>query len=405
MLPPGYPRRLFALLVVATLFEGFDTKLASLVLPLLGREFGVGPQQLGAMLSFTGFGMLAASALLPAADRFGRRPLFLFALGGFAVLTLATAAANGLVAFAALQFGARMLLVTELALAYVMLGEELPAASRGRANALLGAFASVGASLPAFFLAPLESVGLGWRGLFALGALPLLLLPLAFRWLREPPVSAASLAAGPPRWRALLAPGLRGRLVDVSALWWTVSFWSATALYFFTYYAFEERGWTAQHLQWLPLGTLPVGFVGYWGAGWVMDRVGRRPAASLYLVGAAVATLVCFQATRDAWIYAAYFALIGLGGLWTIAATLTTELFPTALRATAMGVANHAVGRTGLILGPLVAGALAERMGSTGAAISLLAGLNLVCLPLLWGLLPETRDVELERAGLQPEGS
>ena len=33
---------------VATLFEGFDTKLASLVLPVIGREFGAGREALGA---------------------------------------------------------------------------------------------------------------------------------------------------------------------------------------------------------------------------------------------------------------------------------------------------------------------------------------------------------------------
>lgn len=399
MLPAGYPRRLFALLVIATLFEGFDTKLASLVLPLLGREFGAGPRELGAMLSFTGFGMLAAAALLPLADRFGRRPLFLAAVAGFAALTLATAAAPSLEVFAALQFGARLLLVTELALAYVMLGEELPPEQRARANGLLGAFASVGASLPALFLAPLEAWGLGWRGLFALGALPLLLWPVYAKVLREPPLARAGLEAERPGWRELLAPGLRRRLLGASALWFTLSFWSATALYFFTWYAFEERGWTAAHLQLLPLGTLPVGFAGYWGAGWLADRFGRRPAVTLYLLGAAAATALCFQSEGDGWIYGAYFALIGLGGLWTLAATLTTELFPTALRATAMGLTNHLVGRLGLVLGPWAAGALAERLGSTGDAVTVLAVVNLLCIPLVWGLLPETRAVDLRRAG------
>ena len=38
---------LFALLAVASFFEGFDTMLASLVLPNLGREFGAGPAELG----------------------------------------------------------------------------------------------------------------------------------------------------------------------------------------------------------------------------------------------------------------------------------------------------------------------------------------------------------------------
>jgi putative MFS transporter len=142
-----------------------------------------------------------------------------------------------------------------------------------------------------------------------------------------------------------------------------------------------------------------VGFAGYWAAGWLADRFGRRPAATLYLLGAAAATALCFQSRGEAWIYGAYFALVGLGGLWTLAATLTTELFPTPLRATAMGLTNHGVGRIGLVLGPWAAGALAERLGSTGDAVTALAAVNLLCIPLLWTLLPETRGTNLERVG------
>ncbi len=398
-----YQKKLFALLAVATFFEGFDTKLASLVLPMLGRDFDAGPQELGAVLSISGVGMMAAFAVIRLADRVGRRPVLLAAVGGFALLTLATAFASSVATFTALQFGARLLLVTELALAYVLLGEEFPSALRGRAIALLGAFASVGASLPAFFLAPLEDWGIGWRGLFAAGALPLLLLPVYARVLREPALFTARREVAPTGWRAewrawgaLVSPALRRRTLGVSALWWTVNFWSATALFFFTLYAFEERGWTAADLQWLPLGTIPIGFIGYAAAGFAMDRVGRRPTASLYLVGGTLAAAFCFQATRDAWIYAGYFALIGLGGLWTIASTLTTELFPTPLRATAMGLANNLIGRTGLIVGPAVAGALAEHTGSTGDAVTRLALVNLFCVPLVWWCLPETRGIDLE---------
>jgi putative MFS transporter len=206
--------------------------------------------------------------------------------------------------------------------------------------------------------------------------------------------AASSWRAELRAWGQLFAPALRGRLAAVSALWWSVNFWSATALYFFTLYAFEERGWTAAHLQRLPIGTIPIGFAGYFAAGWIMDRFGRRAAATLYLAGGTAAAALCFQSTSHAIIAAGYTALVGLGGLWTIAATITTELFPTALRATAIGLANNLIGRTGLIVGPIAAGSLAEALGSTGDAVTWLACANLLCIPVVW-LLPETRDVRI----------
>src|SRR5262249_15188820 len=155
-----------------------------------------------------------------------------------------TAFAPSLAAFTALQIAARLLMVTELALAYLILTEALAPDARGRANGLLGAFASLGASIPALLLAPLEEACPGWRGLFALGALPLALFPLYVRGVRETPVFARAGIAARTSLReelraiaALAARGERARLAGVTALWVTVSFWSGTALYFFVYFA------------------------------------------------------------------------------------------------------------------------------------------------------------------------
>jgi len=401
LLPTAYHRLLFALLAVCTLFEGFDTKLASLVLPVIGREFGAGPEELGDALAASSLGMLAAFLVMRVADRVGRRPVFLAAVAGYAALTLATAFARSLAWFTALQAAARLLMVVELALAYLILSEELAPEARGRANGLLGAFASVGASIPALLLAPLDEAGVGWRGLFAAGALPLLLLPVYAKSLRETPAFASAAAARPGlagelrALRELAGRGRRARFAGITALWVTVSFWSGSALYFFTYFVFEERGWTARDLQWLTLGTIPTGFAGYWLAGWLMDRFGRRAAAVAYLLLASLATAACFQSDSSRAIAAAYWALIGLGGLWTIASTITAELYPTELRAAALGITNHLLGRVGLVLGPLATGRLAVALGSTGDAVTWLALVNLACVPIFLALVPETRGTVL----------
>ena len=52
------------------------------------------------------------------------------------------------------------------------------------------------------------------------------------------------------------------------------------------------------------------------------------------------------------------------------------------------------------MLGPLCAGALAEAIGAS-AAVSLLVLVNLLCIPVIWLLLPETRGISL--TGARPE--
>jgi putative MFS transporter len=141
----------------------------------------------------------------------------------------------------------------------------------------------------------------------------------------------------------------------------------------------------------LPRGTILAGIAGYLLAGFAMDRIGRRATAMLYLAGSALATIAAYQASEYALVFAAYCAVTALGGAWTVANTLTAELFPTRLRATATGIAGSLLGRLGFMVGPAVAGRLAARLGDTGDAMALLALLNLACVAVVWRWIPETR--------------
>lgn len=401
---------LFGLLCVATFFEGFDTKLVSFVQPVIGQDFGASPEAIGTAVGISSFGMVLAFFVIQLADTLGRRPVFLGALFGYAVLTLATAFAPSLAVFTALQLFARMAMVVELFVAYLILSEEVPPEIRGRVNGIFGSTAALGAAFPAACLAPLEAVGLGWRGLFLVGSLPLLLFPLYLRRVEEtrvfrarPPGEGAYGAAFVRGLRALWRSSDRGRLARVSLIWLAVNFWSGTALYFLTRYAYDDRGWDATNLQLLPWGTIPFGIAGYVLSGFVMDRFGRRTATTAYLIAAFAATVLCYRSTDDRLIYLGWFLLIGLGGVWTVVTTWTAELFATDHRATALGIANFLVGRMGLVFGPIVAPRLAAEVGSNSLAIQILAGVTLLILPVVW-TLPETNGAELGEAP-PPAGS
>jgi len=393
---------LFALLCIATFFEGFDTKLASFVQPVIREDFAASVEAVGYALGVSSFGMVLAFFVNLQADVVGRRPVFLGALAVYALFTLATAFAQDLATFTALQFVARGAMVVELFLAYQILSEEVAPAIRGRVNGLLASTATLGAAVPAVLLAPLDSMGFGWRGLFLIGALPLVLLPIYFRRIPETRAFAERLNTD-TRYgedfkriaRTLWRSEDRGRLIRVSVIWAAVNFWSGSAMYFFFLYSSDERGWTAADLQWLPLGTIPLGVALYVLAGVAMDRFGRRRAASLYLVACFVMTTICYRATDDRLIYLAYCAMFGLNGIWTIVTTWTLELFATESRATALAIANNLVGRMGLVFGPMAGGALSAAWGSAGAAIPALAGVTLVVLPLIW-TLPETNGIDLQ---------
>ena len=394
-----YQRRLFALLALATFFEGFDTMLASLMLPQLGREFGADSEQLFDTLATLGLGAVLGFVPLRFADRFGRRPLLLVSIGGYAVLCLATAATRTLGEFTVCQFFARMFMVTELALAYLVLSEEMPSERRGSLNGMLGAFASVGAIVPAVLLPLSIQLGLGWRALYLLGGALIVLLPLYVTGIRETDIYQHLPRRTPAdRWRelrTLFGTRHRRRFVAAVLVWLSIDFWNSCAMFSFSYYAQTERDWSPGDLAlWMPIGGV-FQFLGYIAAGRMMDRLGRRPTVFLYLSLASAASALCYLAEAKPLVVIGYFAMVSAGGMWAVAQTISAELFPTEIRATASGITHNLLGRLGMTLGPKSVGMLAASLGSTGDAVALLGALNLLAIPAIAAALPETRATKL----------
>ena len=218
---------LILLLSAVVMIEGFDIAATSVVLPYLGKDFDAPPAALGNALAVIAAGSIAAWLLIRLADRFGRRPILLLAAAGFSLGSLATAfLAHNVSGYAFLQFVTRALLVTQIAMAYLILSETLPPKLRGRANGLMGAMGSFGAALPFLVIGPAIESPLGWRLIFIIGAAPLLIMPILWWKLRETPVWLASRASGgTPKsqpmaeLRRLIQPDLRASFIAMSGLW------------------------------------------------------------------------------------------------------------------------------------------------------------------------------------------
>lgn len=397
--PRGRHAGLIAMLSFVVMFEGFDLNLTSIILPFAAKAFGVGPADLGAAMSLIALGAICAYLTLRLADRFGRKPVLILSSVGFSIGTLLTALASDLTVFTAIQFVTRLLLVTQVASAYTIVSETLPAAMRGKANGILGACASVGAALPAMLLAPLLETALGWRGLFLVGAMPLLIVPLLLRYVREPAVFEADrttrTATSPiAELRRLVRPDLRTRFIGMSLLWFGLNFFAGAATYFFTYHAINERGWAATDIALIAPFGLAAAAGGYLLAGYAMDRIGRRATAIGFVLLCALSAALIYGAPGWWPVAVGWVLMQGAMGLWIIGFTINAELFPTEIRATANGWCHNLLGRWGLVTAPLLVGQVAKATGSTGTACLLLSMVVLVAIPAVL-ILPETRGRSL----------
>ena len=213
-------RTLLFLVGTATLFEGYDRFITSLALPYIGHDLGAGEGALGTALAFIRAGALVSIFLGRLADRYGRRRLLIISVVAYTAATAATGFSTGLFDFALFQLVATIFLVTELSLAQVVIAEEFPPALRGFGQGVLGAFAAFGAGLAAVLFPLMQRTEFGWRGMYLIGVLPLLVvaylrrnLPETTRWQQ-----AGERRAGEARIADLLRPGVRRRLLVLTAL-------------------------------------------------------------------------------------------------------------------------------------------------------------------------------------------
>jgi putative MFS transporter len=399
----AHHRRLLLLLATATLFEGYDRFILSLALPYIATDLGVvaagadkaaAEGALGWAMSMIRSGALLAVPLCLMADRAGRRGILLLTVLGYTVATGLTGLSRGLADLIALQFIATMFLTAELALAQVVIAEEFPANARGMGQGLLGAAAAVGAGLAAALFPAMVQSALGWRGLYFVGIVPLLIvgylrrsLPETQRWTRLGDAERRS--GGLLR---VLEPAHRARflILVVLAAAATASF--APAFTFASYRATATFGWTPAEVSTMILVGGGLGFWGWMVFGRMADAVGRRPTGVLCLLGSAVAIAAFY---RTPVLFPAFAALVFFESGITIAVTsLSTECFPTALRATARAWVTNAA-MVGAVLGLALVGALAGWMEGSAGVVALLGLLPLVLAPLVL-LLPETYGRELE---------
>ena len=402
---PVYLLGLLAFVGFVTLFEGYDLLIINLALPALGREFGVDAAVLGKAVGIINIGTIVAFIPVRLADRFGRRRVFLWAIALYTLFTLASAFSVGLTDFVVWQFLARMFMVTEIGVGAIILTEEMPARYRGAAVTFMFALSLAGGILGSALHPWLSGGELGWRALYLFGGVVLPVLLVGWPWLRETRRYAAQPAGAPQvglpalfgAMFALLRSRHRGRVLAGASLWFAVNAWSSSCLFFFAWYVTNERHWDAAAVSQALTWGYALAIVGYASGGAMLDAVGRRVTASLFFSVGALAAWVCFTASDARTITIAYVVVLGMHALWPVAATITSEIFPTEVRATANALVNNLLGRTGMALAPAVVGALSAWLGSVGQAVSLVALVPLACLPVILFALRESRGQELER--------
>src|SRR5437870_7420027 len=99
--------RVLGFVSLAMFFENYDLGMFGNALPQIAATFGLDPAAQGEFAAWTRLGALPAFALLPLADRIGRRRILLIAIAGMGIGSLATALAQSPAQFVIAQLATR----------------------------------------------------------------------------------------------------------------------------------------------------------------------------------------------------------------------------------------------------------------------------------------------------------
>jgi len=335
-------------------------------------------------------------------DRLGRVRTLQITIIWFSVFTLLCALAQDftqliiLRALLGLGFGG------EWAAGAILIGETIRPAYRGRAVGsvqsgwALGWGVAVLLQAVTFSLAPPETA---WRIMFALGAVPALLVFFLRRHVKEPEVAVrarANTTGDQPSIWEIFSPGILRTTLLAALLgtgaqggYYAVTTWLPT-------YLRVDRGLTVLNSTSYLAVLIAGSFTGYIVGAWLADRIGRR---MLFISFAILASLLVLAYTEMplsngvmlvlgfplGFCASAYFS--GMGAFFT-------ELFPTRLRGSGQGFAYN-FGRGIGALFPTLVGYLSATMSlATAIAIFAILAYGLMLIAAL--LLPETRGRVLD---------
>ena len=379
--PSRAPYALIVLLGAALMINYVDRGTISTAAPLLEKELGLTPSQLGWMLSAFFWAYVGSQPLMGwCVDRLGAARVLAAGFSLWSVSTVFTGLSSGITALVA----ARLFMGVGESVTYpsalALLAQRVSDRHRARATSILQLGGMVGPALGTF-LGGLLMVRYGWRAMFiSLGLASLLWLIPWVRQMRQPPVSpvqaarAASDAAASPKFADIL----RQR-----ALWGTMlgNFCSNYAFYFvFTslpLYLVHERGLSLISMTHLTAGFYVVDSVSVLATGWLLDAWIRRGASAnraykSALMASAVGVGACLLGTHGAPLGVAALLLLAAGAMDGLNAPAVCSLVQTFAGPTAsgrwMGVQN-AVSNIAGVVAPVVTGYLVEATGHYDGAL------------------------------------
>jgi MFS family permease len=386
------------------MLDGMDIMLYAMVLAHLMRDFGMSTATAGLMGSLTLLSSAAGGILFGIiADKFGRVKALMASILIYSVFTGACGLSSTILELAVFRVLLGLGMGGEWASGAALVAETWPSEHRGKALGIVQSSWAVGYALAAAVTA-LVLPRFGWRAVFFAGILPALVTLWIRSHVREPEIWRQKQAEKRPTStreglaeifrRPFLKHTVVTSLMNAGTMfaWWGLFTWIPAYLGLppdqggLGLSAVKTSSWiiVMQTGMWL----------GYVSFGFICDRIGRKVTYIVYLfVAAALVFLYSSIRQNTALLLLGPFLAFFGTGYFSGFGTISAEIFPTRIRASAQGF-TYNIGRGLSALAPFTIGALAKAHGLSLAFY--LTSAFFVFSACIAFALPETRGKPLD---------
>ncbi|RYF60958.1 MAG: MFS transporter [Comamonadaceae bacterium] len=404
--------------------EWFDFAVYGYFVAVIGAEFfPTGDPTTETLSSFAVFAVgflarpLGALILGPIGDRYGRKSVLVITVLGMGVTTALIGLTPsydkvGLVApvlIVALRCVQGMMVGGEWSAAATYLGESAPTTKRGLHASLVTATAGLAflagtilATLINTILSDEDVASWGWRIPFVASLVMAVVAVFIRQKLDDTPVYEGLVRKRENNTLQPVPLKVKGKAF-VLTLAFSALF--GVSLYYFITYANNHLSGVVGMPRVSALLACGIALVVYvivnplFGA--LSDRIGRRPIVLSAALGLSILSIPIFVAMNTgvfAWVL---LSLIVLGLLVSMTAVmnvvLLVEVFPASIRSAGSALGYNVAFALLAGPGPLVGAGLIAVTGNNVAPAFYLAGVSLVCLTVLWFMLPETRSTDITK--------
>ena len=400
-------RRVVTLMAMVLFCCGYSSAIGALAAPWIQKSFAFDEAGLANLFAWLAFSRVGAFALSRASDVAGRRRVLLWCEVGSTIFAILSAVATSVYVFAVCAVFFNAFVTGTIACATVLIAEETNETRRAGGQAYGGLALSVGAGVTAVLMPVLAHYGYSWRWLLVFSALlgtlrtpiTVLLVPESRHWQQK---SLTKQSRG--MIEQIFSTPYRRRAVMLM-VYYLVSAIGSTGPQVWLYFhavSIAKLPLLAATEMMLTVGVISL--VGFPLGAWTAEKFGRvttLTVSNAFYVGGTLAFFLGPPARSEhagLWLASAFFCFVTSAHANNVAARATaTELFPTGLRAAAVGW----MGLMAAIGGILAQAAVARFGPAMGGVSNVVAALTILIIPvtILYGVeIQETKGLSLSVA-------